>query len=535
MKTGFYVALACFALTTAAALAQFSDPFVLDARLTHAANGAPQVTLALGMPEDHYLYADKLTFSLNEARLEVTGGTPPTMQDDPFMDGEVGIYRNGATVLFALPAEVTPPVTLHAAYQGCNATLCLPPFTKVLVIDAAGAEADASVSPSTPPRATSPLVAIPDGFTIIGTDSGYKSPKAFLKFLDRVESGKTAQADGLAGLLQRRGLLVLVVVILVGGLALNLTPCILPMIPINLAIIGAGAQAGSKARGFFLGGVYGAGIALAYGALGLIVVLTGASFGTLNASPWFNLGIALLFVVMALAMFGIINLDLSKFQRRPGTGQKDRKGALVPTFAMGVVAALLAGACVAPVVISVLLLSAELYQAGQTMALALPFLLGIGMALPWPFAGAGLSFLPKPGAWMERTKLVFGVLILVMGLWYGKEAIGLWRGHSAGDHVVGTDEERSRWLHDLPAAVEASRESGRPIFIDFWAGWCKNCLAMDKITFKNEQVLEHLDTYIPLKIRAEDPSDPDTAAVMQTFGVLGLPTYVVIAPARSEE
>ena len=86
---------------------------------------------------------------------------------------------------------------------------------------------------------------------------------------------------------------------------------------------------------------------------------------------------------------------------------------------MGVVAALMAGACVAPVVISVLLLSAHLYGAGMVAGLLLPFLLGLGMALPWPFAGAGLSLLPKPGQWMKWVKYSFGVLILLFAAYYG--------------------------------------------------------------------------------------------------------------------
>ena len=95
-----------------------------------------------------------------------------------------------------------------------------------------------------------------------------------------------------------RGPLAILLIVLVGGLALNLTPCVLPMIPINLAIIGAGAQAGSRGRGFLLGAAYGGAMALVYGVLGLIVILTAGTFGTINASPWFNLGIAVLFVVL---------------------------------------------------------------------------------------------------------------------------------------------------------------------------------------------------------------------------------------------
>ena len=86
---------------------------------------------------------------------------------------------------------------------------------------------------------------------------------------------------------------------------------------------------------------------------------------------------------------------------------------------MGIVAALLAGACVAPVLIAVLLHSAAVYEAGNPAGLLLPFLLGLGMGLPWAFAGAGIAVLPKPGQWMMHIKHAFGVLIILVGIYYG--------------------------------------------------------------------------------------------------------------------
>src|SRR5206468_6320457 len=109
---------------------------------------------------------------------------------------------------------------------------------------------------------------------------------------------------------------------------------------------------------------------------------------------------------------------------RFGTGGA-ASGSFLLAFSMGAVAALLAGACVAPVVIQVVLFSSSLYAAGTRIALALPFFLGIGMAVPWPIAGAGLAALPKPGLWMVRVKQAFGVVILATAAYYGYEAYGL--------------------------------------------------------------------------------------------------------------
>src|SRR5205814_6610697 len=213
------------------------------------------------------------------------------------------------------------------------------------------------------------------------------------------------------GLFEGRGPLAILLIVFLGGLALNLTPCVLPMIPINLAIIGAGTQAGSRGRGFLLGSVYGAAMAVVYGVLGVVVILTASTFGTINASPWFNLGIATLFVVLALAMFDVVTIDFSRYSDRFRVSDASR-GSFLVAFTMGGVAALLAGACVAPVVVQVVLFSSDLYATGTPAALSLPFFLGLGMAIPWPIAGAGIAALPRPGAWMVRIKQVFGVIIL---------------------------------------------------------------------------------------------------------------------------
>ena len=225
----------------------------------------------------------------------------------------------------------------------------------------------------------------------MASTGGYLGSGDFLAFIRNAESGVQQK-----GLFEGRGPLAILLIVLLGGLALNLTPCVLPMIPINLAIIGAGAQAGSRQRGFLLGLTYGVAMALVYGVLGLVVMLTAGTFGTINASPWFNLGIAVIFVV---AGAGDVRRDRRSTSRasRATSAAGASRGSFVLAFTMGAVAALLAGACVAPVVIQVVLFASNLYATGTKLALALPFFLGIGMAMPWPIAGAGLASLPKPG------------------------------------------------------------------------------------------------------------------------------------------
>ncbi|MBI3400831.1 MAG: thioredoxin family protein [Acidobacteria bacterium] len=445
-------------------------------------------------------------------------------------------------------------VPAHLRYQACDATMCYAPTTasvewKLRVASAVGAPQHPEVfgriafGTGRPPAAEvktenskektetatlNPAVDLAkfDAFVVQGTTGGYLGADEFLKFIRNAEAGVKER-----GLLEGRGPLMILLLVLIGGLALNLTPCVLPMIPINLAIIGAGAQAGSKARGFLLGSAYGAAMALVYGVLGVVVILTAGTFGTINSSPWFNLGIAILFVVLGLAMFDVLLIDFSKYSNNLNPGQS--RGSVALAFSMGAVAALLAGACVAPVVIQVVLFSSSLYATGTKIALALPFFLGLGMAIPWPIAGAGLASLPKPGTWMVRVKQVMGVFILATAVYYGYEAYDIFSSRWVDSSAVQASVEaqlKAGWHASLAEGLDLAQREQKPVLIDMWATWCKNCLTMDKTTLENESVKSALAGYIKIKFQAEDPDSPPAKPVMQKFDAVGLPAYVILKP-----
>ncbi|MDX9975349.1 MAG: cytochrome c biogenesis protein CcdA [FCB group bacterium] len=435
-----------------------------------------------------------------------------------------------------LTSEVSIPVTIVAAGE-----VTQPQHSEIFA--AMTFDAAEEVTPTAPVApATEPTEAksgadegawqeLADDFTIAGKASGYMNAEDFIGWVSDVQAGKSASE---LGMFEGRSLWMIILLTLIGGLALNLTPCVLPLIPINLAIIGAGTRAGSKTRGFALGGFYGLGIALVYGALGLVVVLGTGTFGTINSSPWFNLIIAAIFVVLGLAMFDLFAIDFSRYQGKLNLAEK-RSGFLL-AFTMGCIIALLAGACVAPVVIAVVLLSRDLYAGGSVVAgLSLPFVLGIGMALPWPFAGAGLSFLPKPGKWMVRVKYVFGVVILAFAAYYGWQAFTLFRDRYFVDKQAVMQSTQSLdsegWTSSLVEGLARAKAENKPVIVDFWATWCKSCLTMNETTFQDANVKVKLDGFVKVKYQAEFPGESPAREVLERFDVVGgLPSYRILQP-----
>lgn len=316
---------------------------------------------------------------------------------------------------------------------------------------------------------------------------GYMSPAEFIAFLDDTAP---AQSELFAG----KSIWIIVLLILAGGFCLNLTPCVLPMIPVTLIVIG---------KSFRRAVHYSLGIILAYGSLGLLSGFGGMAFGALQSNFWFNLVMSAVFLVLSLSSFGVFRIDLTRY----------RKLSVRMPFVMGVVSSLLAGSCVAPVVIAVLALTADWVAAGRYGAFAFPFLLALGMASPWPFLGLGMNLLPKPGAWMKKVNFVSGLVILLFAVYYAYLAIvpAINRGKSG----QGADFAKSAAIPD-----------GKPILYDCYASWCKNCSAMEKTTLKDELVVEKLKKFTVIKVQAEDINELRKKPPFEK--VTGLPAYVIV-------
>ena len=370
-----------------------------------------------------------------------------------------------------------------------------------------------------------PLLALAEQLpehTVVKKGFGFMEKEKFLSFLpDTVEAAviETTSTAAEQAMFDGKSAIVVLLLTFLGGLALNLTPCVLPMIPINLSIIGASAQE-KKRHAILRAGIYAFGMVLACGITGLIAVLGGASIGGLAAKWYFNLIAAIIFLVLGLSMFDIINLDLTKYQSKfkiPSTAK------LFGVFLLGAITAILAGACVAPVVIAIMIYSAGLYASGIVWGLFLPFVLGFGMAIPWPLLAAGLSFLPKPGGWMVHVKHLFGLLIILIGIYYGIQA---WKLYFPEKKVPQTEESQQQT--SLKTALLNAKKSGKPVFVDFYADWCKNCIAMEKTTFQEPDVKKRFEGYEFVKIDATNTNDPEIQKLLKLYDIKGLPAFLIL-------
>ncbi|MBQ9727056.1 MAG: thioredoxin family protein, partial [Kiritimatiellae bacterium] len=318
--------------------------------------------------------------------------------------------------------------------------------------------------------------------------------------------------------------------LLLGGFLLNLTPCVLPLVPVNLALLGAGAGRRSRRGGFALGCAFGLGIALCYGALGLFSAATGRAFGFLHAHVAFHVAFAILFCLLALAMLDAIRLDFSSLRnllprRKPRSRAENAAGpsgafALARAFVAGAGSALLAGACVAPALVGALVVSAELLRTGDSFGAAVPFALGLGMALPWPLLGAGLAVLPKPGAWMKRVKQLFAALFLLAAVHFLLQAVRI--------AIPTAPPEGEGWISNPAAAAVAADATGRPVLLALTADWCAACRKMERTTLRDPAVREAMAGTIRLRIDCTDVDTPFVRATLEAVGAHGLPFYAIL-------
>ena len=383
---------------------EFLDPAV--AFQLHHRVVAGDLELAFDIAPGYYLYRDKMTLESADPALALgeLQRPPGEMKDDPEF-GPVAIYRDEASLRASLGAAAggSEPLALTVGYQGCAEDgICYPPIKRVITL---GAD-ELAASGATPAAA-----------------GGGEPPPG----------GRLLSADDIALSLSDRSLLAVCGTFFVFGLLLAFTPCVFPMVPILSGIIVGQAQPVSSGRGLVLSAVYVLALAVTYALVGLLAGLFGHNLQATFQQPLVIVGFSLVFVALALSMFGFYELQLpAALQTRlDALSRTQRGGSLIGVALMGLLSAIIVGPCVAPPLAGALIYLS--HEGSAVTGGGALFALGLGMGAPLLLVGASAGqLLPRAGAWMDAVKKVFGVLLLAVAIWFlerilpGPVTLGLW-------------------------------------------------------------------------------------------------------------
>jgi thiol:disulfide interchange protein DsbD len=362
--------------------------------------------------EDYYLYKKRFKFKSTQDTTEfgepIYSRTGKIKQDEFF--GEVEVFHNEIEISVPVTAA-TGDFEFVLGYQGCaEAGLCYPP-AKHRVNLTPSASLIAANNAGSAAEETSQVTEV-NATSTAASDKPASGAADASAELDRYD------ANSLATFINSSSTIVVVGLFFLLGLGLTFTPCVLPMIPILSGIIAGQQQPMTARNGFLLSTAYVFGMALTFAIAGMIVSVTGARIQIYMQSPVVLSVFSLLFVALAMAMFGFYELQLPSAlrDRLTNVSAKQEGGSLFSVFLMGVISALVVSPCVSAPLAGALLAMA---QAGDMIKGGLTLLaLGLGMGAPLIVIGTtGANVLPRAGMWMDRVKSVFGVMLLAVGAW----------------------------------------------------------------------------------------------------------------------
>ncbi|HDY7634775.1 TPA: protein-disulfide reductase DsbD [Vibrio vulnificus] len=510
-----------------------------------------RITLDWQVKEGYYLYQQRLSFSAENVVLgdiQMENGQP--YRDEFF--GDVNIYTNPLFVNIPMQ-DWQPGAKLIVQYQGCaKAGFCYPPETRVIDITSF---TNGDMAPATMPTQTT---------SNLDTSTANASTPQPLTEQDQLASGL---ADNWWTPL----------LFLALGVGLAFTPCVLPMYPILTSIVlGSGKLSQRRALGLSL--VYVQGMALTYTLLGLVVASAGLQFQAAMQHPYVLIGLSILFVTLALSMFGVYTLQLPSGVQTwlNNLSNKQQGGSSAGVFAMGAISGLVCSPCTTAPLSGALLYVA---QSGDllTGGVAL-YALAMGMGIPLILVAVfGNKLLPKAGGWMDRVKTLFGFVLLAApifllerilpemwstALWsaLGIAAFGWlyhvknslefggWKQSSVGIIAVlglfaSAQPALNYWFADSSQQAQTSevsfikirnveelqqqlalaKQAKKPVMLDFYADWCVACKEFEKYTFHDPAVAAQLKQFVLLQADVTRNQAQDIE-LLQAQQVLGLPT-----------
>jgi len=500
-------------------------------------------------PGDEFSLPTTVDFMLPEGWLAPVVSFPDGVAIEfDFADHPIEVWEDETVILagLSIPESAVGEVRLRVAVtaQACNNTQCLPPE-----------EVRAGVDITVASPGSSSVVLNERVFAVVAVgDAGSAPPK------DSSDLGS-------------KSLPLLLIGVFFAGLALNLTPCVFPLIPITIGFFTQQTK-DRKGSTFPLALAYVLGIALTYSVLGVLAALSGAIFGSALQSPWVVGLIVVVLLLLATSMFGLWELRVPTWAQKASGGRTGVFGALI----MGLVMGFIAAPCIGPFVVGLLTYVGQ--RGDPIIGFVLFFTLAAGLGLPYlilgTFTGA-INKLPASGMWMIGVRRVFGVILIAMAAYFaaplmpgdsggwlmsGVLALGgfyllvvdrtghgqptidrVMRALAAGMLVVGVlmmpgvrhggaavegGGGHLEWQAYEAASAKTAVAGGGPVIFDFYADWCAPCRELDERTFSAPAVRTVLEGYSRFKVDLTRATDSGQALIAE-YGVMGVPTVIVFA------
>ena len=475
-----------------------------------------QVLITVKPAKGYYIYRESLKFKLLKSDAGLSIGAPGLPQ------GKIKFDENFGKNLETYPKEfgITLPLVgnknvsgflLQIELQGCaEKGICYPPMALTLTLAS--------------------LNAVVDGVLLDDIAQADKPNQNF----GLVDLWSARDDAGLlATMLQNISPIILLGAFFILGLAMALTPCVLPMLPIMSSVVFGSKnnrhQDVSKIRSAVLAIAYVLGMAIMYSLAGMVTAALGANIQAWLLNPWVLVIFALLLIALSASLFGFYELRLpqawhNKIDRIAG---KQEGGSVIGAFFLGAISTLIASPCVTAPLAGVL---AFIAQTGSIpLGGVLLFVMALGMGLPLMlFAIGARGLVPKAGSWMILIQRIFGVLLLILALWVVSPIfISTKSSDSSTTHQLssGLVFERVTTSAQLTAALKNSAANQQPVLLDFYADWCVTCKEMELLTFSDQKVTDGLKTYRLIQIDMTK-NTADHQAILKEFGLFGPPAIL---------
>ena len=512
------------------------------------------LTVTFDIADAYYLYKHQFKLVTKNATIGEPSLPEGKEKQDEFF-GLTEVYYDSVTFTVPIEESVKDGV-VKLRYQGCaDAGLCYPPTTKVIYLEAVGAASDPASAAA-------------------GGDATQSAS---------TQSEQFTLAERLA---DDENLLWTLLIFLALGVGLAFTPCVFPMYPILSGIVIGQGKEIKLSKAFWLSFVYVQGMAITYSLLGLVVASAGVQFQAALQHPVILSVFIVLFLALALAMFGAYELQLpSSWQSRLNNLSNDQKrGNVIGVFIMGVLSGLVASPCTTAPLTGILLFIAQ--SGDMALGFISLYVLSLGMGIPLILFGmTGGKLLPKAGNWMNIVKVTFGFMMLAVAvlfierLWNSAYTNLLWTGvglmaftyysvmnqasspslakgirtlviflglfgsamigyqtlfgssysNSAGTSATASNAHPEfmvvKSVDDLRTKVAAANAQGKTVMVDLYADWCVACKEFEKYTFPAPQVVDALSDTVWMQIDLTD-NTPTNLAFNEEFDVLGLPTIL---------